>query len=52
MLATTHPLAAPEFVQRLTHGVAPPDERIRDLVVLDLELNPKGIGVWLDREAT
>src|SRR5450755_3850311 len=31
------------------HGVTLPDKRIRELLALDLELNAKGIGIWLDR---
>ena len=33
------------------HGVTLPDERLRELLALDLELNAQGIGVWLDRTA-
>ena len=32
-------------------GTALPDERIRALLALDLELNAQGIAVWLDRTA-
>jgi glyoxylase-like metal-dependent hydrolase (beta-lactamase superfamily II) len=31
------------------HGCTLPDERILDLLAMDLELNAQGIGVWLDR---
>jgi glyoxylase-like metal-dependent hydrolase (beta-lactamase superfamily II) len=31
------------------HGVTLGDERIRELLALDLELNAQGIGIWLDR---
>ncbi|MEO8525113.1 MAG: MBL fold metallo-hydrolase [Caldimonas sp.] len=31
------------------HGVAMSDERIRELLALDFELNAQGIGIWLDR---
>ena len=31
------------------HGVALSDERIRELLALDFELNAQGIGIWLDR---
>ncbi|HEY5321458.1 MAG TPA: MBL fold metallo-hydrolase [Caldimonas sp.] len=31
------------------HGVTLADERIRELLALDLELNAQGIGIWLDR---
>jgi len=33
------------------HGVTLSDERIRDLLALDAELNAQGIGIWLDRTA-
>ena len=33
------------------HGVTLADERLRELLALDLELNTQGIGVWLDRTA-
>ena len=33
------------------HGVTLADERLRELLALDLELNAQGIGVWLDRTA-
>jgi glyoxylase-like metal-dependent hydrolase (beta-lactamase superfamily II) len=33
------------------HGVLLSDERIRDLLALDFELNAQGIGIWLDRTA-
>ncbi|MEO5844899.1 MAG: MBL fold metallo-hydrolase [Caldimonas sp.] len=32
-----------------THGVMLSDERIRELLALDLELNAQGIAIWLDR---
>ncbi|MCE9660830.1 MAG: MBL fold metallo-hydrolase [Burkholderiales bacterium] len=32
-----------------THGVTLADERIRDLLALDFELNAQGIAIWLDR---
>jgi glyoxylase-like metal-dependent hydrolase (beta-lactamase superfamily II) len=31
------------------HGCDLPEERLRELLALDLELNAQGIGVWLDR---
>ena len=31
------------------HGVTLSDERIRELLALDFELNAQGIGIWLDR---
>ena len=31
------------------HGVTLSDERIRELLALDLELNAQGIAIWLDR---
>jgi len=31
------------------HGVTLPDERIRELLALDLELNAQGLAIWLDR---
>ena len=31
------------------HGVTLSDERIRELLGLDLELNAQGIAIWLDR---
>ena len=31
------------------HGVALADERIRELLALDLELNAQGLAIWLDR---
>jgi glyoxylase-like metal-dependent hydrolase (beta-lactamase superfamily II) len=34
------------------HGVALADERIRELLALDLELNAQGIGIWLNRTGT
>ncbi len=33
------------------HGVTLSDERIRELLALDLELNAQGIAIWLDRTA-
>ena len=33
------------------HGVSMSEERIRDLLGLDLELNAQGIAIWLDRTA-
>jgi hypothetical protein len=33
------------------HGVALCDERIRELLALDLELNAQGIAIWLNRTA-
>jgi glyoxylase-like metal-dependent hydrolase (beta-lactamase superfamily II) len=32
-----------------SHGVTLADERIRELLALDLELNAQGIAIWLDR---
>jgi len=34
------------------HGVALSDERIRELLALDFELNAQGIALWLDRTGT
>jgi glyoxylase-like metal-dependent hydrolase (beta-lactamase superfamily II) len=34
------------------HGVTLNDERIRELLALDLELNAQGIAIWLDRTRT
>ncbi len=34
------------------HGVTLSDERIRELLALDFELNAQGIGIWLDRTTT
>jgi glyoxylase-like metal-dependent hydrolase (beta-lactamase superfamily II) len=31
------------------HGVTLADERIRELLALDLELNAQGLAIWLDR---
>jgi hypothetical protein len=31
------------------HGVTLSEERIRELLDLDLELNAQGIAIWLDR---
>jgi hypothetical protein len=31
------------------HGVTLSEERIRELLALDLELNAQGIAIWLDR---
>ena len=33
------------------HGVGFSDERIAELLALDLELNAQGMAVWLDRPA-
>lgn len=33
------------------HGVTLADERIRELLALDLELNAQGLAIWLDRTA-
>jgi len=34
------------------HGVTLSEERIRELLALDLELNAQGIAIWLDRHAS
>ena len=34
------------------HGVTLSDERIRELLALDLELNAQGIAIWLDRSGS
>ena len=34
------------------HGVDLSDQRIRELLALDFELNAQGIGIWLDRTGT
>jgi len=40
------------YVQRLrTHGCGLSEERIRDLLAMDIELNAQGMSVWLDRLA-
>ena len=33
------------------HGVTMSDDRMRELLQLDLELNAQGIAIWLDRVA-
>jgi glyoxylase-like metal-dependent hydrolase (beta-lactamase superfamily II) len=42
-------LAAIHLKSLRAHGVSLADERIRELLALDLELNAQGIGIWLDR---
>lgn len=44
-------LAAIHIRSLREHGNTLPDERIRELLALDLELNAQGIAVWLDRTA-
>jgi hypothetical protein len=40
------------YVERLrSHGCAMPEERLRDLIAIDVELNAQGLGVWLDKTA-
>ena len=39
------------FASLRRHGVTLADDRLRELLSLDLELNAQGIGVWLDRTA-
>jgi glyoxylase-like metal-dependent hydrolase (beta-lactamase superfamily II) len=34
------------------HGTALPEERVRELLALDVELNAQGLEVWLDRDTT
>jgi hypothetical protein len=43
-------MAAVHLKSLRAHGVVLSDERILDLLALDLELNAQGIGIWLDRE--
>ncbi len=42
-------LAAVHLKSLRAHGVVLGDERILELLALDLELNARGIGIWLDR---
>jgi hypothetical protein len=42
-------MAAVHLKSLRAHGVVLSDERILDLLALDLELNAQGIGIWLDR---
>lgn len=44
-------LEAIHFGRLRAHGVELDDERLRELLALDLELNAQGIGIWLDRTA-
>jgi glyoxylase-like metal-dependent hydrolase (beta-lactamase superfamily II) len=44
-------LAAVHLRSLRAHGVTLSDERIRELLALDLELNAQGIAIWLDRTA-
>ena len=48
LMAGLEPL---HFESLRRHGVILGDERLRELLALDLELNAQGIGVWLDRTA-
>ena len=45
-------LAAIHLKSLRAHGVTLTDERIRELLALDFELNAQGIGIWLDRTGT
>jgi glyoxylase-like metal-dependent hydrolase (beta-lactamase superfamily II) len=49
--ALKHGLEAINLRSLRGHGVTLPDERIRELLALDFELNAQGIGIWLDRTA-
>jgi len=42
-------LAAIHVTSLRAHGVTLADERIRELLALDLELNAQGLAIWLDR---
>ncbi len=42
-------LAAIHLASLRAHGVALAEERIRELLALDLELNAQGLAIWLDR---
>ena len=42
-------LAAIHVASLRAHGVTLADERIRELLALDLELNAQGLAIWLDR---
>jgi glyoxylase-like metal-dependent hydrolase (beta-lactamase superfamily II) len=44
-------LAAIHLRSLRAHGVTLSDERIHELLALDLELNAQGIAIWLDRTA-
>ena len=33
------------------HGCTMPDERVEELLALDVELNAQGLAIWLDRAA-
>jgi glyoxylase-like metal-dependent hydrolase (beta-lactamase superfamily II) len=46
-----HGLEAIHLKSLRAHGVMLADERIRELLALDLELNAQGIAIWLDRTA-
>ena len=46
---TVRGLAAVDLKSLRVHGVVLSDERILDLLALDLELNAQGVGIWLDR---
>ena len=47
--ALTRGLEAIHLKSLRAHGVTLSDERIRELLGLDLELNAQGIAIWLDR---
>ena len=49
--ALMHGLEAIHLKSLRKHGVTLSDERIRELLALDLELNAQGIAIWLDRTA-
>ena len=49
--ALMHGLEAIHLKSLRAHGVTLADERIRELLALDLELNAQGIAIWLDRTA-
>ena len=50
--ALVHGLEAICLKRLRAHGVRLADERIRELLALDLELNAQGIGLWLHRTRT
>ena len=50
--ALKHGLEAIHLKSLRAHGVTLADERIRELLALDLELNARGIGIWLNRTGT
>lgn len=49
--ALVRALATVHLKSLRAHGVTSSDERILELLALDLELNAQGIAIWLDRRA-